>query len=585
MTISQALQVGIEHHRAGRLAAAQSAYQQVLAADPNHADALNLLGLVAHESGRAEAAVEAIRHAIAGKPTSAMYRHNLGLALAAAGQFEEAVAAYREALRLDPHYAIAQDNLGTALLASGRFAEAVAAYHAASSINPHSGWTHHHLGLALTFHREFDEALASFQRGLQLEPGAVKMHSSFLAFLQYSPHVTPAGLLEAHDDFDRRHAAPLRAVWQPHANPRDPQRPLRLGFISPHFADHPVGRFIVRPLENLDPHEFETICYSDTAGADATTERLRTAAHTWHDVLAFSDEQLAARIREDRVDILFDLAGQTRGHRLLVFARKPAPIQVTWCDYVGTTGLSAIDYILADSREIPVGAEQWYREKVLRLPDDYICYDPPSDAPPVGALPASAAGHVTFGSFNLLAKMSPQTIATWARILHAVPRARLLVKNLGFDEAATRERFAQSFDAHGIPADRLEMLGWSMPAETLPCYHRVDIALDTFPYNGGLTTCEAIWMGVPVVTCPGETFAGRHGLAHLTAAGLTETIASDPDHYVQIAVDLANDLPHLAKWRAAQRDRVAASPLCDGARFATHFSRLMRDAWQLWLKG
>jgi len=584
VTISQALQVGIEHHRAGRLAEAQAAYEQILAAEPNHADGLNLLGLVAHESGRPEAAVESMRRAIASKPTSAMYHHNLGLALSATEQFDEALAAYREALRLDPGYAMAQDNLGAALLSRGRFTEAVAAHRAALRINPNSGWAHHHLGIALTFHREFDEALRCFQRGLQLEPGAVKMHSSFLTFLQYQPSVTPAGLLAAHGEFDRLHTAPLRAWWQPHANSREPERRLRLGFISPHFANHPVGRFIVRLFENLNAREFEIVCYSDTIQTDATTDRLRTAAYLWHDVPALSDEQLAARIREDRVDILFDLAGQTRAHRLLVFARKPAPIQITWCDYVGTTGLSAIDYILGDPREIPAGAEQWYREKVLRLPDDYICYDPPADAPQVGPVPALAAGHITFGSFNLLAKMSPQAIAAWAQILHAVPRSRLLVKNLGFDEAATRERFVQSFATQGISAERIEMLGWSTSAETLPCYHRVDLALDPFPYNGGLTTCEAIWMGVPVVTCPGETFAGRHGLAHLTAAGLTETIASDPEQYVKIATNLANDLPRLVEWRATQRERIAASPLCDGERFAAHFSKLMREVWRLWLE-
>ncbi len=313
------------------------------------------------------------------------------------------------------------------------------------------------------------------------------------------------------------------------------------------------------------------------------TERLRTAMTDWREVSALSDEQLTNQIRDDRIDILFDLAGHTAGNRLLVFARKPAPIQITWLDYVGTTGLSAMDYILADPQEIPPAAEKWYRERVLRMPDDYICYEPPLDAAPVGPLPALANGYVTFASFNIAAKTTLPLIGVWAQILKRVPPARLLLKNRGYDDPSCRTKYERIFREEGISMERVTFLGEGSPAEARALYHQVDIALDTFPYNGGLTTIEAMWMGVPVVTCYGETFASRHGLAHLSAVGATETIARNLDEFVELAVRLTVDLSALAVRRDRLRQQVAASSLCDERRYVTHFQGLLRDVWKRWL--
>jgi predicted O-linked N-acetylglucosamine transferase (SPINDLY family) len=315
------------------------------------------------------------------------------------------------------------------------------------------------------------------------------------------------------------------------------------------------------------------------------TARLRTCAAEWHEVRDVSDEELARRIREDRIDILFDLAGHTPGNRLPVFARKPAPVQITWLDYVGTTGLSAMDYLLADPRQIPAGAEAFHTEKVLRMPDDYICFDPPVDAPAVGPLPALTGGLVTFGSFNLLTKTSPQSVEIWSRILREVPGSRLMLKNHGFDQPATMARLRRLFSEHAIDPSRIVFQGRSPHAELLAAYNEVDVGLDTLPYNGGLTTCEALWMGVPVVTCPGETFASRHGLAHLTAAGVAETVAADFEDYVRIAVALAGDLPRLSALREGLRGRVGGSALCDGKRFAGYFADVMRGVWRRWCEG
>jgi predicted O-linked N-acetylglucosamine transferase (SPINDLY family) len=266
----------------------------------------------------------------------------------------------------------------------------------------------------------------------------------------------------------------------------------------------------------------------------------------------------------------------------LTFARKPAPIQVTWLGYVGTTGLGAIDYLLSDRHAVPAQAECFYRERLLRMPDSYVCYDPPGAAPAVGPLPALAAGRVTFASFNNPAKIGRELVAIWARILRRVPGSRLLLKYLGLDDPAVGARYLAMFAGEGVERGRVELGGWSAYEAFLPSYHEVDLALDPWPHGGGLTTCEALWMGVPVITCPGETLAGRQSLSYLSAVGLHETIARDADDYVEIAVRLASDLGRLAALRAGLREQVARSALCDGGLFADNLTRLLRDVWRRW---
>lgn len=566
----------------GRLDEAVTAYRRALELQPDAAEIHSNLANVLVSQGRTGEAITAFQQALHFQPRFAMAANNLGNALFSSQQIDDAISAYRRAIEADPGMALAHNNLGNALKAKGCVHEALASYREAIRLEPALALAHNNLANVLKDEGEFDEALACFRRALAAAPEAADIRSNFLAALHDHPATRPAQLFEAHCEYDRLHAAPLRHTWQAHANSPDPDRPLRLGFVSSHFAAHPVGRFLIRPLENLDRAHFEIVCYSGSPRVDAMTERFQSVAALWRPVAGMSDEQLAALIRADRVDILFDLAGHTVGNRLLTFARKPAPVQITWLDYVGTTGLAAMDYILADSRQIPPGAEGFYRERVLRMPDAYICYDPLADAPAVTPLPALAPGHVTFGSFNTVAKISPPIIGAWARILQRVPQSRLILRNRGMDGPATVTRLREAFGDHSITADRLDFLGGATPLEILAGYGQIDIALDTFPYNGGLTTCEALWMGVPVITCPGEIFASRHGLTHLTAAGLTETIARDLDDYVARAGSLAGDLAHLARLRAALRDRVATSPLCDGKKFAVNLATLLRTAWRDW---
>jgi len=365
---------------------------------------------------------------------------------------------------------------------------------------------------------------------------------------------------------------------------RDPARRLRLGFVSGDFGCHPVGYFLVRALENLDRQQFQVVCYNDATKGDAIASRLQGAATEWRDVALLDDAQLAERIRNDQIDIAFDLTGHAGNNRLLTFARRPAPLAITWMGYVGTTGVTAIDYLLADRYQVPESAEPHIQERVLRMPDGYVCFDPPADAPPVASLPAEQRGYVTFGNFNHPAKLTSEMVEVWTEILRRVDKARLVLKYGWLERPVVARRIADLFERQGFGCERLELRGGSERQELLRQYADVDIALDPLPCTGGLTTCEALWMGVPVVTCPGATFAGRHSLSHLSSVGLTETVARDLDEYVELAVSLAGDVQRLASIRARLRPQMAASALCDGPRFAKNLMTVLRDAWQIWCK-
>ncbi len=576
-TISETLATAIEHQHAGRLQAAAELLTQVLQTEPDQVDVLHRLGRLDYQLGRVPEAIAAYRRAVELEPEFAEAHYDLGNALKAEGKLHHAAASYRQAVEHDPSHAGAHANLGLVLADVGKLDEAVACCRRALALKPDCAEVYCHLGKALKYLGRLDEAIASYRRALELKPDYAKAHSNLLFGLQYRAGVTPAELAEAHAAFDLQHAASLRSSIVPRESARDPAGPLRLGFVSPDLGRHPVGYFLVPVLENLAPEQAETVVYSDRTFKDDMTVRLQAAASEWHDVFRLSNEALAERIRADGIDVLFDLAGHTRDGRLLVFAHKPAPVQVTWAGYAGTTGLRAMDYILADRFEIPPGAECYYQERVLRMPDGYVCYDPPAYAPPVIPLPAAGRGVVSFGCFNNLAKLTPQVVEVWARILRRTPGSQLVLKYRGGDERSVVERFVALFAAHKVDRQRLVFLGSSLHTELLFAYQQIDIALDPFPYSGGLTTCEALWMGVPVVTCPFDTFASRHSLSHLSNVGLTETIARDLDEYVGIAVSLANDETRLAELRTGLRERMARSPLCDGKRFATNLVRLLRE--------
>jgi predicted O-linked N-acetylglucosamine transferase (SPINDLY family) len=564
-----------------KLDEAVACYRRALELNPDYGAHCNL-GNALRAQGKLDEAVACYQRALELRPDYAGAHSNLGNAFWDQGKLNEAAACYHRALELRPDYAEAHCNLGNVFTDQWKLAEAIACYRRALELMPDLAAAHNNLGTALTRQANPVEAIGSYRRALELKPDYAVAHSSLLMTLQFCTGVTPAALAEAHAAYDHQHAAPLRGTLAPHEKSRVRKRSLRVGFVSPDLGWHPVGYFLVRLFENLNPQRLKTICFSDRFVKDDLTCRLQAAATEWRDVADISDERLADQIRADRIDILFDLAGHTGHNRLLVFARKPAPIQITWAGYVGTTGLQAMDYLLADRYEVPPGTERHYQERVLRMPDGYVCYDPPAYAPPVTALPALDRGHITLGCFNNPAKITPQVIEVWAQILHRLPGARLVLKFKGGSDSGVIRRFTETIAAQGIDPGRVELRGSSPHAEFLAEYQRIDLALDPFPYSGGLTTCESLWMGVPVITCPGETFASRHSLSHLSSVGLTETIARDLDEYVELAVSLAGDWPRLAALRVSLRERMAASPLCDGTRFATNFASLLGDVWDRW---
>jgi protein O-GlcNAc transferase len=363
---------------------------------------------------------------------------------------------------------------------------------------------------------------------------------------------------------------------------KNPDKRLRIGYVSADLRSHSVAFFLESILAARNQREFEVLCYSNSVAADTTTARLRALVDGWRDIAGLDDEQAAALIRSDAIDILVDLAGHTKANRLPLFTRKPAPIQITYLGYPDTTGIEAIDYRLTDEWADPPGqTEHLHSEQLVRLPDGFLCYQPPSSCPPVGPLPLLLSGRVTFGSFNNLAKVSPTVIGYWAAILAAVPGSRLLLKSKALADSGTRKYIHQQFCAHGIEAGRVELVGWT-PARVdhMALYSEVDVALDTFPYHGATTTCEALWMGVPVVTLAGPVHVSRVGVSLLHAAGLAELIAESPQEYARKAAELVADTGRLAALRGDLRERLRASRLTDAQRITASIEVAYRDMWR-----
>jgi protein O-GlcNAc transferase len=566
----------------GRHKEAMTWYERGIKINPKMAELHNNLGNSLKDLGRVQQAEASFRRALELKPDMAAAHSNLGGVLQDQGKFEAARAAYRKALAIEPSFVAAHSNLGNVVRELGRLQEAEEEFRRALALRPDSPETLNNLGTVLKDTGRQAEAQAALREALALRPSFVVAHHNLLMTMQYDPATSPAALLAEHRAFDQRFAAPLAPKLIDHRNNRDPERRLRIGYVSGDFGAHPVGYFLTPVLPAHDRSQVEVFGYSDRLNEDKTTWLLQAACDQWRRIVELDDAALAERIRADGIDILVDLSGHTAENRLLVFARKPAPVQVTWAGYVGTTGLSAMDYLISDERETPPGCETECVETVIRLPDGYVCYAPPPYAPDVNRLPASEPGHVTFGCFNNLAKINRSVIALWARILQRLPEAQLIMKTHQLDDGGTRQRFAEQFAGHGVDPKRVSLLGRSKHYALLQEYNRIDIALDPFPYSGGLTTLESLWMGVPVVTKQGDRFAARHTSSHLAAVGLSELIAPDPDGYLKIACELAEDLPRLGALRQGLRARMAASPLCDGPRFTRDLEAAYRTMWRRW---
>ena len=559
-------------------------YRRAIALDPGHASAhFNLANTLRDQDKLAEAEAS-YRQAVALDPSRAEYHCALGDALRAQDRLAEAIDPYRHVIALSPRHYIAHFNLALGLQRLRRSVEAAASCRQALAIKPDYAPAYSKLAEILKFQGRAGEATAYYRRALELAPDSPAAHSSLLLCLQYDPAMTPASLLIEH----RAYAARLSSLMPPgdpptgHANPPDPDRPLKIGYVSADLRQHPVGLLMMPVLAAHDSTGFVTHCYYGHRKEDAVTAHLKSHAKVWRSTVGADDDGLAGMIRADGIDILVDLAGHTLNNRLPVFARKPAPVQASWAGYFGTTGLSAIDYLITDRFLSPPGSERYAVEKLARLPDGYLCWAMPGHAPQVGPLPATVPGAVTFGCFNNLAKINPLVIALWGRLLRELPESRLILKTRELDDPAVCDRFRALFAIEGITDARLVLEGPSPHPDYLRRYNDIDIALDPFPYSGGLTTVDALWMGVPVITMPGERWASRHSLSHLSAAGLTELVADGPEAYLRTAVQLARDLPRLASLRAGLRPRMHVSPLRRAKAFTRGLEKAYRAMWRSW---
>jgi predicted O-linked N-acetylglucosamine transferase (SPINDLY family) len=431
-----------------------------------------------------------------------------------------------------------------------------------------------------------DEAESYYNIALQINPKFSSLYSNLLLLMNYTSKYDMQFVSNKHKHFAEQFEKPLAPFIMPHTNKPVANRCLKIGYISPDFRKQSVGFFIEPVLASHNHQDFEIFCYANLPVHDEMTERMKGYADNWRNIARMLDEEVTDLIHNDEIDILVDLAGHTAFNRLLVFARKPAPIQLTWIGYPNTTGLSSIDYRIVDNFTDPLGmTDQYYTEKLIRLPESFLCYLPYKDSPDVGELPALSKDYITFGSFNILKKITPDVIKLWSQILERIPRACLIIKNKSLADSMTRQYVLNQLLQQNISVERIELLSYTPTfKEHLEIYNRIDIGLDSFPYHGTTTTCEAMWMGVPVITLEGNPHASRVGVSLLSNVGLQELIALTTEEYIKIAVNLADDLKGLQSLRERLRDMMKHSPLCDAKRFTANLENCYRQIWEKWCK-
>ena len=539
--------------------------------------------LALHAEGRLDAAEAVYLEVLSLEAANFTAHHCLGVIASQRGHYDEAVRLIGEALRLNPRSAMAHLNLGIALGRLGRFQEALGHYQFSAVLNPEFPDTYMNRAVALHALQRHEEALANYDRALALKPDFALAHSNKIFLLDFLPRID----FEAHQrerrNFFRMQAQDLWPKVQDFPNPRDPDRRLVLGYVSADFKRHSAASCFGPVLRNHDRSRFRVICYSGVRDEDDWTARFRQWADAWRPTGDLTDAQMAAQVRADGVDILVDLSGHTEGNRLLVFARKPAPVQVTAWGHGGGTGLPAIDYQFTDPILTPDWARPLFAEASFDLPC-CITFESTAPAPPVGPLPALSRGHVTYGSINRVIKMVRPVQELWARILQAVPASRLLLKDARFDDPRERQALIEAFGALGVPAERIELRGFTSHEQHLGACDDVDIMLDTFPQNGGITTWEALWMGVPVLALLGNKPPSRISAAVLHALDLDDWVAGDAEDYLRQAVARAGDLASLARFRQGIRSRITASAAGNPERYTRIVEEGYRTMWKNWLE-
>jgi len=546
MSIEQDLELARRHEAAGRLREATAVYARALAENANWAQGYCLLAAILVRQKRPADALAASRHALDLSPSDPQGLYWAARALAAMGRFDEAIEAYRGALSSKPDFAEAWNDLAGAQLAVA----------------------------------DLDAAIGSCERSAALKPELGGANRRLFAMLLH-PGYSPDAVLREHREWASRFADPLTGAAPPYVNDPSPERRLRVGYVSADFRVHVVAMNLLPLMREHDHRQVEVFSYSAVDAPDHATELFRGYSDAWRDVAGWDEERLARAVREDRIDILVDLELHL-GRRLLVFARKPAPVQVTFAGYPGTTGLKAIDYRLTDPYLDPPGNDRWYVEQSLRLPHTFWCYEPPEATPDVGPLPALSNGFVTFGCLINPTRVNEPVVRLWAAVLRALERSRLVVLA---PEGSFRNRVLGVLYDQGIANDRVRFVPRLPRPQYLNHYQGIDVALDTFPYNGHTTGLDSLWMGVPVVTLVGTTAVGRAGWSQLSNLGLPGLAAEVSEQFVAVAVSLARDLPRLAELRASLRGRMLQSPLTDARSFARGVEAAYRTMWRRWCEG
>ncbi len=573
-------------------AAAAAAFERAAALDPAHAASWFNLGSALARLDRHGNAAAALCRAFAIDPGLPGLRQALAQAMAnAAGAGELPPGTYAEAAGLlEHHWQLAADPVEARLLLAyvlqeGRHWSAAAAHYAALiAAAPDLEIAHNNLANCYNQLGRMREAMGQYREVLRLSPENALAASSIVSCMNYDSDATPEQMLAAHVDWAGRFAAP-GAAREKHLNSREPHKRLRLAYVSPDLRLHPVTTLFAAVIERHDRQSFEIVCYYNYPRGDAVTRRIMAAADRWVDIHDCNDAELARRIRDDGIDILVDLAGHTSYGRLRAYAGKPAPVLVSWLGYFNTTGLSQMDAFITDPHSSPPGQEAWFSEKLVRLPDTRFTFEAHAFYPLPGAPRQRKPGQVTFGCLNNLAKLNDHVLQAWSDILSQLPASTLLIQAQALEDAANREHFLARCERAGMARARIEVRPWARLEESARSYHDIDIALDPFPFCGGMTSFDALWMGVPLVTLAGETLPGRQSASMLANLGLSDLIAADAQSYAAIAVALAHDGARLDRLRATLRSTFAASPLCDHEKFTRALEAALRDLWQQWAAG
>jgi protein O-GlcNAc transferase len=612
--------IGLVLKEKGQLDEAISYYHQALQINSHLANAFSNIGVVLKEKGQLDEAIFYYHQALQINPDRADFYFNLGSALQEKGHLDESIVCYRKAIELNAGFAYAYNNLGSALRSKKIIDDAIINLKKALQLNPEFFHAYNNLGLSFQDKGQLDDAIGCYQEALRINsncsevynnvgcifqeigqvhkacdffrealkrnPHNPSYYSNLLLSLNYSANLDASTIYHEHLQFSKYCTYPISSITAPYNNKPIPGRRLKIGYISPDFRKQSVGFFIEPILESHNHNDFEIFCYYNYPALDEMTARMKLYADQWRHIIGMTDEKVTELIRDDQIDILVDLAGHTAFNRLRVFACKPAPVQVSWLGYPNTTGLSAIDYRLVDNHtDPPDTSDRFYTETLLRLPDTFLCYRPYQSSPEVKELPYLTNGHLTFGSFNILTKLTPEVISLWSQILKRIENSKLLIKRKSLSSRIAREYVFSQFIQHDIDPKSIELMAMTpIFKEHLEIYNRIDICLDTFPYNGTTTTCEALWMGVPVITLVGNTHVSRVGHSLLLNIGLNEFIANTHEEYIEIAVNLSKDLKKLRSLRTSLRAMMKHSPLCDAIRFTGNLEKTYRQIWKIWCR-